>query len=115
MAWLVACGQTYGVEPELIKAVADVESDVRAGFRISSGKRGNFVPPMGIYRGCEVCKREDVDNPFVNIEVGTKALARLGAGKNPKAALKKYNTKFTGAYYTAVMRQYRFYKLEGLK
>lgn len=115
LAWLVLISQAHGLEPELVKAVADVESGVRQGFKTGTNKQGQYAFPMGIYLGCKVCETRDVRNPFVNIEVGVEALARLGAGKNPKTALKKYNKEFSGAYYAQVRKQYWKYRKEGLR
>lgn len=99
------CALYYGVDPEFAQAVAIVESrptgsgmEIRVG---PLGKRGSFVGPMGIAK-CFASKW-DIYNPYVNVEVGVKALR----GQNQVAVLKRYNKAFNQGYYREVCRVQR--------
>jgi hypothetical protein len=110
MAWLKACALTYGVEPEFAWAVARVESgrpgaaEIRCG---PLGRTGKYYGPFGIHR--EFKRRWPIDNPYVNVEVGVKALR----GADKRRVLRRYNASFDESYYRAVMALYRQAKREG--
>jgi hypothetical protein len=110
LAWLKACALIYGVEPEFAWAVARVESggpgvdEIRCG---PLGRTGKYYGPFGIHR--EFRRRWPIDNPYVNVEVGVKALR----GRDKRQVLKRYNASFDEAYYRAVMAIYRQAKREG--
>lgn len=111
LLWLQACSAFYGVEPELVKAVADVECNVTEGFKIGPiDKKGTYIGPMGLHKGFG--RTYDIHNPYTNIALGCRALAR---SKDRKKALRKYNKEFNMSYYNSVMKRYRFYKKEGLR
>jgi hypothetical protein len=111
LLWLQACAQFYKVEPEFVKAVADVECNMIKGFKTGPiDKRGKYIGPMGIHKDFE--RTYDIRNPYTNIALGCRALAR---SKDRKKALRKYNKEFNMAYYNSVMRRYGFYKKEGLR
>jgi hypothetical protein len=110
MAWLQACALTYGVEPEFAYAVARVESGVPGGAAIRCGplgRAGKYYGPFGIHR--DFRKRWPIDDPFVNVAVGVKALR----GPDKLRVLKRYNASFNQAYYRAVMAIYRQAQREG--
>jgi hypothetical protein len=110
LAWLQACALTYGVEPEFAWAVARVESGVPGGAEIRCGplgRSGKYYGPMGINR-CFKAKWP-IDNAFVNVEVGVKALR----GADKRRVLQRYNAAFNEAYFRAVMAVYRQAKREG--
>lgn len=110
LAWMKACALTYGVEPEFAYAVARVESggqgvtEIRCG---PLGRSGTYYGPFGIHR--DFRRRWPVDDPFVNVEVGVKALR----GRDKRRVLQRYNASFNEAYYRAVMAIYRQAKREG--
>lgn len=110
LAWFQTCGAMYGVEPEFAWAVARVESGVSGGPEIRFGplgRRGKYYGPMGINR-CFL-GRWPIDDPYVNVEVGVKALR----GTDKRRVLRRYNRAFNEAYYRAVMAVYRQAKREG--
>lgn len=110
LLWLQYCSAYYNLEPEFVKAVADVESGVTQGFKIGPiDKKGKYIGPMGIYIKC--APGYNKHNPFVNIALGARALSKR---KNKKEALKRYNTKFNMAYYNRVMKRYDYYKKKSL-
>ena len=110
LAWFQACALTYGVEPEFAWAVARVESGAPGGAEIRCGplgRSGKYYGPMGINR-CFKAKWP-IDNAFVNVEVGVKALR----GADKRRVLQRYNAAFDEAYFRAVMAIYRQAKREG--
>lgn len=110
LAWLQACALTYGVEPEFAWAVARVESGVPGGAEIRCGplgRAGKYYGPFGIHR--DFRRRWPINDPFVNVEVGIKALR----GTDKRQVLRRYNAAFNEAYYRAVMAIYRQAKREG--
>jgi len=101
LAWMQACATLYGVEPEFALAVATIESRLQCG---PLGRKGTYCGPMGIHK----CFRAkwDIDNPFVNIAVGVRALK----GRDQRRVLQRYNASFNEAYWRAVQscrRQYQ--------
>jgi hypothetical protein len=110
LAWMKACCLNYGVEPEFALAVARVESGTKTEMlRFGPmGKSGRYYGPFGIERS--FLKKWPIDNPFVNIEVGVKALR----GPDKRRVLRRYNATFNEAYFRAVMMACRKYKSEGL-
>lgn len=110
LLWLKHCAAFYGVEPEFVKAVADVECNTTQGFLIGPiDKKGRFIGPMGIHK--DYANTYPIYNPFVNIALGARALGRY---KNKVKALRKYNTSFNAGYYKAIKRRYNYYKRSGL-
>lgn len=109
LAWIQACALTYGVEPEFAYAVARIESGTKTeAWRCGRLGRSRYYGPMGINR-CFLA-RWPIDDPFVNVEVGVKALR----GADKRRVLKRYNAAFDEAYYRAVMALYRQTKREGI-
>ena len=70
------------------------------------GRKRKYYGPMGINR-CFLA-RWPVDNCYVNVMVGARALR----GNDKRRVLKRYNAAFTEAYYRAVMACYRQAKRE---
>ena len=102
LCWLLACCQTYGVEPEFALAVARVESGTKTQeYRVGRLGRSNFYGPMGVHR-CFL----KTGSPFEVIELGVKALR----GKDKAGVLRRYNPKLDRAYERAVMATYRQFK-----
>lgn len=98
------CALYYGVEPEFAQAVAIVESrPAGGGMEIRVGRLGKsrYYGPFGIHR--DFLKKWDIANPYVNVEVGVKALR----GKDQVAVLKRYNRSFNQGYYREVCRVQR--------
>jgi hypothetical protein len=98
--WLACVHKTalkYGVDPYFALAVAEVESSYK-GARFRFGKIGKtYYGPYGIHK-CFL-NRWNIADPYVNTEVGIRALARYG---NQKKSLKKYNVSFNMAYYKRI-------------
>jgi hypothetical protein len=110
LAWIRTCALTYGVEPEFAQAVAIVESrPAGGGMEIRTGRLGKsrYYGPMGINR-CFL-NRWPIDDPYVNVEVGVKALR----GADKRRVLRRYNPKLNRAYEQAVMATYRRLKGDG--
>lgn len=110
LAWMKACALTYGVEPEFAWAVARVESGAPGGSAIRCGplgRSGKYYGPFGIHR--DFRRRWPIDDPYVNVAVGVKALR----GPDKRRVLRRYNAAFNEAYYRAVMAVYRQAKREG--
>lgn len=98
LAFVKACSEKYGVDPCFALAVAEVESSYK-GARFRFGKMGKtYYGPFGIHR-CFLT-RWDIADPFVNTEVGIRALARYG---DKRKALRKYNTACDPHYIKTVM------------
>jgi hypothetical protein len=102
LAWLKACSAVYGVDPAFAQAVAIVESRPAGGaemeFRVGRLGKSRYYGPFGIEKS--FLKKWDIANPFVNVEVGVKALR----GKNQMAVLRRYNPTATTAYIREVKR-----------
>ena len=109
IAWVKACALTYGVDPEFAQAVMIVESRPAGGaemeFRVGRLGKSRYYGPFGIEKS--FLKKWDIANPFVNVEVGVKALR----GSDKRRVLKRYNASFNEAYYREVRRVER--KLKG--
>jgi soluble lytic murein transglycosylase-like protein len=103
LLWLHLCCAKYGVEPEFALRVARVESGA-PGQKIRVGRLGKskYFGPMGIHE--YALKKWPVDDPFVNIRVGVRALAKhLKSTGSKRGALKKYNPEATPEYLLAVL------------
>lgn len=103
LAWFQACGTIYGVEPDFAWAVARVESGLPGGPEIRCGplgRCGKYYGPMGINRCFKT--KWPIDDPYVNVEVGVKALR----GADKRRVLQRYNAAFNESYYRAVMAIY---------
>jgi len=95
--WVLLCSKKYGVDPYFALAVAETESSNRnVRFRFNRIGR-TYYGPMGIHK-CFL-KKWNISDPYVNTEVGIRALARYGSQKK---ALKKYNASFNMAYYRRI-------------
>jgi hypothetical protein len=91
LAWMQACAVSCGVEPEFAYAVARVESGVPGGPALRCGplgRAGKYYGPFGIHRDFK--RRWAIDDPFVNVAVGVKALR----GADKRRVLKRYNIAF---------------------
>jgi hypothetical protein len=107
LAWMMVCSLYYGVEPEFALAVARVESGTQAEWvRFGRLGRSPYYGPMGINK-CFLNKWP-IDNPYVNMEIGVKALR----GPDKRRVLKRYNEKFDEGYFRAVMAAYQQHKRE---
>jgi hypothetical protein len=106
LAWVALCAEKYGVDPYDCLGVAGAESSIgEAEFRFGKMGRGTYYGPFGIHK-CFL-KKWQIDDPFVNTEVGIRALAQY---KDLRRSLKKYNTEFNEAYFKRVIflsRKYR--------
>jgi len=93
------CSKKYGISPYLALALAESESSLR-GQRFRFGKISKtYYGPYGIHK-CFYGRQGfgDISNPYVNTEVGIRALAghihRAKGNEKTKLrkALRKYNT-----------------------
>jgi hypothetical protein len=109
LAWLTACAQVHGVDPAFAQAVMITESRPAGGadleFRVGRLGKSRYFGPFGIEKS--FLKKWDIANPFVNVEVGVKALR----GKDQTQVLRRYNPTATLAYIREVRRLTR--KLKG--
>jgi hypothetical protein len=97
--WVAECSKKYGVDPNIALAVAETESSI-GNTRFRFGKISKTLyGPFGI-RDCFL-KKWDITDPFVNTEVGIRALARYPG--NIKRSLQKYNKTFNNAYYNRII------------
>jgi hypothetical protein len=95
--WVKYCSKKYNIDKYFVLSVAECESSNKYA-RYRFGKMGRtFYGPFGIHK-CFL-KKWAVDDPFINTEVGIRALARYGSQKK---ALKKYNASFNMAYYNRI-------------
>jgi hypothetical protein len=104
------CGERYGVKPEVILAVAKIEGqDLKDGLiRLGPIGKGTYYGPMGIFRGFKVAPYYwNIDDPFVNVEVGARALRG-----NLNRKLRRYNEKFTKRYYNEIVSLSKKYERE---
>jgi hypothetical protein len=93
-----ACSAKYGVDPYFALAVAETESSCKGRqFRFGKMGKGTYYGPFGIHK-CFLSKW-DINDPFVNTEVGIRALSRY---RSQRQALKKYNTAFNEGYYKRI-------------
>lgn len=98
LAFVKACSEKYGVDPNFALAVAEAESSCK-GRRFRFGKlgKGTYYGPFGIHRA--FLKKWNIDDPYVNTEVGIRALARH---RDQQVALKKYNVAFNESYWRRI-------------
>lgn len=100
----------YGIDPNFCLAVAEVESSYKGGrFRFGKMGRSKYYGPFGIHK-CFLDKWR-IDDPYVNTEVGIRALARH---KNLRRSLKSYNAEFNEGYYKRVIYLTKKYRKEGV-
>jgi hypothetical protein len=103
MNWVQYCSKKYGIDPYFALAVAETESS-NSHQRFRFGKMGRtFYGPFGIHK-CFLNKW-DIDNPYVNTEVGIRALARYG---DQRSALKRYNTGDRGARFERYFKRIKY-------
>jgi len=98
------CALHYGVEPEFAQAVAIVESRPAGGgmeMRVGRLGKSRYFGPFGIHQ--DFLKKWDIANPYVNVEVGVKALR----GADKRRVLRRYNASFNELYYREVCRVQR--------
>jgi len=95
--WLFTCCTQHGVEPDFALAAFQVESQGQCG---PLGK-GTVYGPAGIHKS--FLKKWNIADPYVNVEVGVKALR----GRDKLRVLRRYNTASNRAYEAAVMSKYR--------
>jgi hypothetical protein len=99
LRWVETCSKKYGIDKHFALAVAECESsNSHVRFRFGKMGRGTFYGPYGIRN--IFLKKWDIDNVFVNTEVGIRALSRYGGDQ--KRALRHYNTSFNMAYYKRI-------------
>jgi hypothetical protein len=91
------------VDPYFALAVAETESS-NSWQRYRFGKMGRtFYGPYGI-RDIFI-KKWDISNPYINTEVGIRALGRY---KDQKRALKKYNTGDRGIKFERYYKRIKY-------
>ena len=97
------------MDPYICLGVAGAESSLgEVEFRFGPMGR-TYYGPFGIHK-CFLEKWK-IDDPYVNTEVGIRALARH---KNLRRSLKKYNAEFNESYYKRVIYLARKYRREGV-
>lgn len=107
LAWVMACSQYYGVQPEFALAVARVESGTTTEWvRFGRLGRSRYYGPMGINQ-CFL-KKWPIGNPYINVAVGVRALR----GADQRRVLQRYNEKFDEDYFRAVMALSRQHQKE---
>lgn len=94
LEWVKICSKKYGISPYLALALAETESS-KGKRRFRFGKISKtYYGPYGIHR----CFGKnpynwDIENPYMNTEIGIRALARhIKKQGSLRRALKKYNT-----------------------
>jgi len=98
LSFVKTCSERYGVDPNFALAVAETESSCKGKrFRFGRMGKGTFYGPFGIHKCFR--RRWDIGNPYVNTQVGIRALARH---KNQRRSLRKYNASFNEAYWKRV-------------
>ena len=111
LAWLNVCCIEFKVSPPFARAVSTIETGAPVG-QIKTGSidsKGRFWAPMGIAR----CfgKDYDIASPYVNIWLGVRALRGTGTDEaRQKRRLRKYNAKFTMAYWREIKKVERVYR-----
>jgi soluble lytic murein transglycosylase-like protein len=102
LRYVKTCSEKYNIDPNFALAVAETESSTKeVRFRFGKMGRSKYYGPFGIHK-CFL-KKWNINDPFVNTEVGIRALARYGPGDgNYRRALKKYNATFNEAYYRRI-------------
>ncbi len=97
LRYVKACADKYGVDPYFALAVAETESGNKE-VRFRFGKIGKaYYGPFGIHK-CFL-SRWDIADPFINTEVGIRALARYS---DQRKTLKKYNIEFNEGYWRRI-------------
>lgn len=88
LAWVRKYSRFYGLEPELVQAVLEVESSYKAQAVSRAGAEGlmQIMPGTQSYLGLE-----SAFDPEANIEAGVRYLSRLWQRFPPKQALAAYN------------------------
>jgi len=93
-SWVETCSKKYGVSKYLALALAEVESS-KGKLRYRFGWISKtYCGPYGIHK-CFGKKPYywDIENPYINTEVGIRALARhIKKQGSLRKALRKYNT-----------------------
>jgi hypothetical protein len=98
LRYVKTCSDKYGIDPNFALAVAETESSNKeVRFRFGKMGKGTYYGPFGIHR-CFLSKWA-INDPYVNTEVGIRALARYG---DQKRSLKKYNASFNEAYWRRI-------------
>ena len=96
--WIKVCATWYGVDPYFALAVAETESsNSEVRFRFGRLGKGTYYGPFGIHK--DFLKRWAIDDPWVNTEVGIRALGRY---RDQRRTLQKYNAAFTEAYWRRI-------------
>jgi hypothetical protein len=101
--WMDLCNLHFRLMNKVVHAVGVIESRRKDGLEIRTGPlgHGTYYGPMGIkYIFMGKNHMGDISNPFINVYVGARALARRD---NLKASLQKYNASFNYAYYHAIL------------
>jgi hypothetical protein len=97
------------VDPYICLGVAGAESSTReVEFRFGKMGRSRYYGPFGIHK-CFLDKWR-IDDPYVNTEVGIRALARHK--DDLRRSLKKYNAEFNEGYYKRVIFLAKKYRKE---
>jgi soluble lytic murein transglycosylase-like protein len=88
LAWVRKYSRFYGLEPELVQAVLQVESNYQAGAVSSAGAKGlmQIMPGTQRYLGLD-----SAFDPESNIEAGVRYLSQLWQRFPPRQALAAYN------------------------
>ncbi|MFW6177212.1 MAG: lytic transglycosylase domain-containing protein [Desulfohalobiaceae bacterium] len=88
LAWVRKYSRFYGLEPELVQAVMEVESSYQARAVSRAGAQGlmQIMPGTQRYLGLE-----SAFDPESNIEAGVRYLGQLWQRFPPKQALAAYN------------------------
>ncbi len=88
LAWIRKYSRFYGLEPELVQAVLEVESGYQARAVSRAGAQGLMQIMPGTQRDLGL---ETVFDPEANIEAGVRYLSQLWKKFPPKEALAAYN------------------------
>jgi hypothetical protein len=92
------CSAKYGVDPYFALAVAETESSCKGRkFRFGKMGKGTYYGPFGIKN--IFLKKWNIADPYVNTEIGIRALARY---RDQKKSLKKYNASYNVTYYKRI-------------
>ena len=102
LCWLLTCCKTYHVDPAFALAVARLESGTKTQeYRLGRLGKSKYYGPFGIHR--DFLKKWPIDNPYINIQVGVKALR----GTDKRRVLRRYNTASNRTYERAVLAKMR--------
>lgn len=94
------------MDPYVCLGVAGAESSLgEVEFRF--WRVGKYYLPFGIHK--DFIKKWNIADPYVNTEVGIRALARH---KDLRRSLKKYNSEFNEGYYKRVIYLTKKYRKE---